>query len=172
MFVSASASSDVPAGKKLVGGAQVGYARRLYKTEHGETSIEAGYDFVYEEYSAVPDAASIHPARLAILNSTQIGEKSALAVTIEGLVNLNTERAPNPDGGDTVAPLQDLRTNLSGTLTSPLTEKLNLGLSVKIRSDRVPAPRPAFSLPYAPGFLPFAESLDTIAEASVLYTLL
>lgn len=172
VFVSASASSDVPAGKEFIAGGQAGYSRRLYKTDRSESSVEAGYDFSYEKYTSVELGAVIHSGRVALANATRIGANSALTFSAEALVNLNEESAPNPDGAATVAPLQDFRANVSAALTSQLTERLSVGLSAKLKYDRVPAPRAPFALPYAPGFIPFADTFDTVGEASLIYTLL
>lgn len=172
LFISARSSSDVPAGKELVGGGQLGYSRRLYKTEASQTFIEAGYDFQYEKYAAVEAAVSIHSARGALNHSTKFAENSLISLEAEVLTNLNAETAPNPEGGNIVDPFNDTRINVGARMTSTLTERIGLGFNFKLRYDNVPAPRPPFALPFAEGFLPFADKLDSVIEASVIVTLL
>lgn len=172
IFVTARAASDVPAGKELLGGAQLGYNRRLYKTESSETSVEAGYDFQYEEYVVTEAAVSIHSARVALQHSTKVGEANLFTVDLEGLANLNEETVPNPSGAATVPPLRDFRVNASANLTTNLSDRVGFGFTFKLRYDNVPAPRPPFAIPYAPGFVPFAERLDTVTEASLIVTFL
>lgn len=172
LFASARLNSDVPAGRALVAGGQLGYSRRLFKTDQTETLVEAGYDFQHQQYVAIDPATTIHSARVAALHSTQVGEGTLFALEAESLVNLNRETAPNPAGGNLVPPLEDLRFNAGARLTSALTERLSFGFSVRLRYDNVPAPRPPLGIPYAPGFVPFADKLDTVSEASLILTLL
>ena len=64
LFVSALTSADRPAGKKLVGGGQVGYSRLLFKTGVHELAAELGYDFSYESYvDTKVQSVSIHSLR-------------------------------------------------------------------------------------------------------------
>ena len=172
VYISGRAASDVPAGKELMGGGQVGYSRRLYKTDASETSLEAGYDLLYESYVAVTKSTAIHSARAAMLHSTKIREGTLVTAELEALVNLNPETAPNPKGGDTVAPLDDWRVNANASLTSALTERISFGFTFRLLYDHVPAPRPPFAIPFAAGFRPFADRLDTYSEASLIITLL
>src|SRR5205085_711905 len=47
--------ADRIAGKKLIGGGQVGYSRQLVKTDAHTAVAELGYDFSYESYLSPPD---------------------------------------------------------------------------------------------------------------------
>src|SRR5205823_6466103 len=46
-YVAAFATGDVPAGKELVAGGQIGYSRHLYQTKTQDLAAEIGYDFSF-----------------------------------------------------------------------------------------------------------------------------
>ena len=51
-YLSVQALTDVPAGKELVAGAQVGYSRQLFKSDHQRLVAELGYDLSMEQAAA------------------------------------------------------------------------------------------------------------------------
>src|SRR3954453_4320876 len=66
-YVLGQLGADRVAGKRLVGGGQVGYSRQLVKNPVHTTVAELGYDYSFERYFPQPDrnldAVSIHSAR-------------------------------------------------------------------------------------------------------------
>jgi putative salt-induced outer membrane protein YdiY len=175
-FLSARVASDPPAGKQIVGGTQLGYSRQIFKSERFETIGELGYDFTYEKDEDAPPAmtpgVSIHSLRAYLQESVRFPPQIGAALKFELLENLNSETAPNEDGTDTVGTFKDMRINAGATLNAALTSKVSLAFGFTVRYDAAPSLRPAFSLPYAPGFRPFADKLDTLTEASLVVTLL
>jgi hypothetical protein len=62
-------------------------------------------------------------------------------------------------------------------VTTTLRKSLSLSLGFTIKYDQNPAPRPVPSgspagTAYAPDFQPFAETVDTLTEATLVYTFL
>lgn len=175
-FVSARVASDPPSGKQILGGGQLGYSRLIFKSERFETVGELGYDFTYEKDEDAPPAVtpgvSIHSLRAYLQETIRFPPQIGAALKFEVLDNLNSENAPNEDGTDTVGSMQDVRINAGATLTAQLNSKVSLAFGFTARYDGAPSLMPAFKLPYAAGFRPFAEKLDTLTEASVVVTLL
>ena len=58
---------DEPAGKRLFGGAQIGYSRQVVKTDRNELLAELGYDFTFVQFAnpptGGPDQLLIHSLR-------------------------------------------------------------------------------------------------------------
>jgi hypothetical protein len=59
-------------------------------------------------------------------------------------------------------------------LTTTVLSRLSIAFGFTLRYDQNPAPRPipsgtAPGLVYAPGFQPFSDSIDTLAEATLIY---
>jgi putative salt-induced outer membrane protein YdiY len=167
LYVAALASADRPAGKDLVGGGQVGYSRRLFQNDHHEVVAELGYDFSYEDL-AVGDPLSIHSARAFAGYKGIIDDKTAVEGSLEALTNLNTlQTLPEESSA-----IEDTRVNAGAAVTTKLTDDISLSVSVAARYDRRPAPLPAFGgVPFAAGFTPVADELDTITKATLIVSL-
>jgi hypothetical protein len=174
--------ADRVAGKRLVGGGQLGYSRLLYKTDVHTAVAELGYDFSYESYFSQPDRTvdpvSIHSARVFLGELAKLTADTGLTASVEALFNLNREKAPDAsDPARTeVAAFKDTRIIGKAGLTTTLYGKLSFGFGVTVSYDQNPAPRPvpasAGGAKFAPGFRPFAERFDTLTEATLVFTFL
>jgi hypothetical protein len=174
--------ADRIAGKRLVGGGQVGYSRQLLNTETQTLVAELGYDFSYESYVAQPgrtiDPVSIHSARVLAGHRMAINPQTGLNVSGEALFNLNEEQVLNAnDPTRMVVPaFRDTRLIGRANLTTTLRKNLSFGFGFTVRYDQNPAPRPlpgaAGGVPFAPGFVPFANKVDTLTEATLVFTFL
>jgi hypothetical protein len=183
-FASAFGSGDQIAGKAFVGGGQVGYSRQLHKTDANLLVAELGYDFSYERYVQQPgkpplDPVSIHSARAFVADTLKVSGETGATASVEALFNLNKEGAAlNVDTGmPGVDAFKDTRVNGKLGLTTTLHKSLSVGLGLTLKYDQNPAPRPVPSgapsgSMYAAGFQPFANKLDTLAEATLIYTFL
>lgn len=171
-FLTGKVLSDEPAGKELLVTAQAGYSRQLVKTARQEALAEIGYDFTSEKLTAAESAFPIHSARALFGYAVKVTETTGANVKVELLVNLNEERAPNVRGGDVVGPFGDTRVNAQAGLNFALLKNLTFGVGATLRYDHAPAPLAPLPIPYAPGFVPFAEPLDLITEAQVIFTFL
>jgi putative salt-induced outer membrane protein YdiY len=176
-YLMGSLAADQIAGKELVGGLQVGYSRRLFKNDWHETVAELGYDFSYESYTASDlDSVAIHSARVFLGQASKVTPTTAVTAQVEALFNLNTEsKALRPSGMGAVAGVDafdDTRVNAKVGLTTTLWKNIAFTFSYTIRYDHAPAPLPEFKLKFADGFRPFAETLDTLAEAALVVNFL
>jgi large conductance mechanosensitive channel len=182
-YASAQGAGDQVAGKSFYGGGQAGYSRQVLKDERNLMVAELGYDFSYERYVQQPnktlDPVSIHSARVFVGETLTLTPSSGITASVEALLNLNKEGAalnvntqmPGVDA------LHDTRVVGKLGLTSTLWKRLSLafGLTVKYDQNPAPLPVPSGSLPgaaYAPGFVPFAEKVDTLTEANLIFTFL
>lgn len=165
-FVAGLISADRLAGKELVGGAQAGFSRQIYKSATHEVVAEAGYDFSYEDYVVAGDAVSIHSARLYVGEVAKLSDTTGVTASLEALTNLNDETTPTGE----VGALEDMRLLGKVGVSAALRQNVSLMLSFTARYDAAPAPLPRFALPFAAGFQPEAEELDTITEAAVIVT--
>jgi hypothetical protein len=167
LYATARLFSDEPAGKELVGGAQAGYSRLLFKNPCNELVSEIGYDFSYENFVAPGDAVNIHSARGFAGYVGKLKADTEISGSAEVLLNLNKESTPTGD----VKAFKDTRVNGKAGLTTKLTGRLSFKFGLTLKYDHAPAPRAPF-----PGFTyefnALAEKLDTIAEATLLVTLL
>lgn len=163
-------SADEPAGKELIGGGQAGYSRQLYKSDDHELVAEGGYDFTYENYLTddVDDAVVIHSGRAFAGYTGKVREETQFSTSVETLVNVNDLDTPTGP----VARFHDVRMTGKAELTTQLWEKVSFSFSFTAKWDNAPAPRAPFALPYAPGFNPMADELDTITKASLIINLL
>jgi hypothetical protein len=179
-YASGLAAADKVAGKAFVGGGQVGYSRQLLKDAVQTIVSEIGYDFSYESYVQQPmrtlDAVSIHSARLFVGETMKLSSASAANASVEALLNLNTEgSALNVHTGmPGVSPFHDTRMVGKVGLTTTVLSRLSIAFGFTLRYDQNPAPRPipsgtAPGLVYASGFQPFSDSIDTLAEATLIY---
>jgi hypothetical protein len=164
MYAAALAGFDHAAGKDFQGGAQLGYSRGLYKTKVHEVLGEVGYDYTYLKL-ATGDTASIHSARGFVGYKGKLAETTALEASLEGLFNLNTVTIGDRQAGF----FKDARLNGMVGVTTSLSTKLSLSASFTVRYDNFPAPLAKFGgLPYAPGFEPLADKVDTITKVTVI----
>ena len=171
-YISAQIAADSVAGKELYGGGQIGYSRQLYKTDHSEFVGEAGYDYTAEKDNNIP-AVQIHSGRLFAGYTGTIGTGTSAYLNVEALFNLNTETAPNAsDHTNKVSAFQDTRVIGKVGALSTFYKNCSIGLSLTVKYDNNPAPRPALALPYAAGYQPFADKLDTIIEAALIVNLI
>jgi putative salt-induced outer membrane protein YdiY len=176
--------ADRVAGKKLVGGGQAGYSRQLVKNEVHTAVAELGYDFSYESYVTTPDRpvepVAIHSARAFVGELFKLTDATGLTGSVEALFNLNKEKAP--DASDPTGTRKQVKafkdTRLIGKLglTTTLYKNLSFGFGVTVLYDQNPAPQPlpssAAGAKYAPTFHPFAERIDTLTEATLVFTFL
>jgi hypothetical protein len=167
VYASASASADEPAGKEFVGGGQIGYSRQLYKTNKHELVGEVGYDLSYES-PAVGDGQTIHSARAFAGWAGKLTGDTGVEASVEVLSNFNKLDTP-PDGVDS---FEDTRINAKTKLTTKIWGNLNFGFTFTLKYDNAPSPRPPLSLPYADGFVPLADELDTKTQVSLIYNFL
>jgi len=177
LYLTAVAGFDQPAGKDFAGGGQAGYSRLLYKSEFQEAKAEVGYDFTYEDLSAVDNPTSIHSLRAFVgykgALTTEKGDDGKLKaltgvdVSVEGLFNVNPLDVPTGHAG----PFEDTRINGNAAITTKLLDDIALNVSFTAKFDNVPAPL-ALPIPYAPGFLVEAEKLDTLTKATLVVTFL
>jgi hypothetical protein len=132
--------------------------------------LELGYDYSYENFVAdnVPDL-HIHSLRGFFSYNIAVTKDTALGADIEVLCNMNELDA---GGGYFASAFEDTRVNARILLNTRLWKKLSFRFSFTARYDNVPAPKPPLDLPYAPGFLPRAEKLDTLTDISLIYAFL
>lgn len=167
-YLSARIEANEPAGKELVGGAQVGYSRLLVKSDRSELTAELGYDFQYENFVVVGDPLNIHSVRGFVGYAGKLSDDTGVDLSAEALFNLNEESTPSGE----VAAFDDARVNGRMGLTTKLWSDVSFRFSFTARYDNAPAPRPPLALPYAAGFVPLANELDTISEISLIVNLL
>lgn len=170
-YASLQALTDVPAGKELVAGGQVGYSRQLYKSERHRAVAELGYDLSLER-AAVADAelVQVHSARAFAAEDLKLSEATGLFVNVEALFNLNEETAPAA-GYEAPAAFEDIRVVAKTGITTKLWENLAFGFSFGLRYDQAPAPLKAPpGATFAPTYRPLARTWDTTTEASLVMT--
>jgi large conductance mechanosensitive channel len=174
------AAADRIAGKSFVGGGQIGYSRQLLKDDAQTLVSEIGYDFSHERYVQQPmrtlDPVTIHSARLFVGETMKLSSASIANASVEALLNLNREgSALNVNTGmPGVSAFHDTRIVGKVGLTTTVLSRLSVAFGLTLRYDENPAPRPipsgtAPGLVYAPGFQPFSEKIDTLAEATLIY---
>jgi len=183
-YVSGLAAADKIAGKAFVGGGQLGYSRQLIKTDKNTLVAEIGYDFSHESYVEQPgktiDPVSIHSARLFVGETAKLTSDTGLTASVEAFANLNKEtKALNvdPPHDPGVDPFHDMRMIGKLGVSTTLFKSLSAAFGFRIRYDQNPAPLPVPSgtpagVGFAPGFQPFAETVDTAWEMTLIYTFL
>lgn len=165
LFAALLASRDLPAGKELVLGGQIGYMRQLHKSEHSEVTGEFGYDFAREDLTA-GDPLAIHSLRAFVGAKATPSEGVEVDGSVEALSNLNTLDLPTgADGG----PFQDTRVNGHVGITAKIGKRLAVQTAIDAKYDHRPGPLQVKGL--ADGFVPAATKLDMIMKASLIYTL-
>ncbi len=146
-------------------------------------TAELGYDLSYESYVSQPgktlDAVTIHSARLFVGEVLKLSAATGVNASAEALFNLNKEgsayKVGTQDKG--VDAFHDTRLVGKLGLTTTLIKSLSFGFCFTVRYDQNPAPRPLpASTPsgvgYKSTFFPFADKVDTLTEASLVYTFL
>jgi hypothetical protein len=182
-YASGQAAADKIAGKSFYGGGQVGYSRQVLKTEMNLVVAEIGYDFSYESYVPQPnktlDAVTVHSARVFAGETLTLSTATGLTASVEALFNLNKEgKAISVSTGmPGVDPFNDTRVVGKVGMTTTLLKSLSMSFGFTLRYDQNPAPRPVPSgapagSSYAPTFQPFADKVDTLTEATLVYTFL
>jgi hypothetical protein len=182
-YVSGQAAADKIAGKTFYGGGQIGYSRQLLKDDRHLLVAEIGYDFSYERYVQQPmrvlDPIAIHSARVFVGETLKLSPETGFTGSVEAFFNLNREtKAIDVDTRQPgVKPFQDTRVIGKLGLTTTLRKKLSIGLGVTLRFDQNPAPLPLpqgapMGAMYAAGAEPFAATVDTLTEATLIYTFL
>jgi len=164
LFIAALAARDTPAGKESVLGGQLGYSRRLYKSDVAETVAEIGYDFSREDL-VTGDPVAIHSGRGFIGHKATMTEGAQLDAAIEALTNFNREKLPTgKDGGA----FKDTRVNLKIAISAKI--GINLAVQMGFEAHFDNRPGPLGIKPLAMGFVPEASQVDTLMKASLIYT--
>ena len=165
LFVAALIGRDLPAGRELVLGAQLGYSRQLYKTEKAEAVGEAGLDYSNENL-VIGESVKIISGRAFVGYKAEMTEGTNFETSGELLVNLNDEGTlPTGADGDIA---RDFRLNFKASVSSKIGKNLAFQSSIEARYDNRPGPLNLKNL--AMGFVPEASGLDTIMKASLIYT--
>lgn len=167
LFVATLISRDLPAGKELVLGAQLGYSRQLYKSEKVEAVGEAGLDYSNENL-VVGDSLKIISGRLFIGYKAEMTEGTTFETSGELLTNFNDE-GTLPTGA-TAGIGRDTRFNFKASISSKIGKNLAFSSSLEAKYDNRPGPLALKNL--AMNFVPEASGLDTIMKASLIYTFL
>lgn len=167
VFVTGKIAKNEPAGKKWFGGGQLGYSHLLYNKDGHKLTSEAGYDYTYESYVAGGDALNIHSARLYLGYEGKLSDDTGVKTTHEGLLNFNELSAPN----GTIDPFQDFRYTGTLELNTKMYKNVSFSFGFQVNYDHAPAPRPAIGgLPFAAGYLPLADKVDTVTKATLIVT--
>jgi hypothetical protein len=190
-YVSGQAAADKIAGKSFYGGGQIGYSRQVYKSTMHLVVAELGYDFSHERYvqagMTTPPPVSIHSARIFAGETLTLTKATGITASVEALFNLNTETTAFDASSTTVPPAKgvdafhDTRVNGKVGLTTTLYSKLSIGFGFTVKYDQNPAPLPippgspsgaAFDTNPGFAFFPFADKVDMLTEATLIYTFL
>jgi hypothetical protein len=171
LYVTAFAGGNTPAGKEVLAGGQVGYARQLFKNDVHLLSAELGLDYSYENLVVQTPDLHIASLRAFVGYGVTLSKDTLVAMDIEVLCNLNP--LDNVGAGRSASSFEDTRVNGRASLTTRLYKALSFRLAFTARFDNVPAPLGKIGpLPFAPGFQPVAEKLDTITDASLVVSFL
>lgn len=168
LYAAALAATDKPAGKQFIGGGQAGYSRGLYKEQDHEVLGEVGYDFSYLK-PVTGDAVSIHSGRAFVGYKGKLSKDTALEASGEVLFNLNSIKF----GTRTASAFEETRATGIASVVSALSTKLSLSVSFTAKYDNFPPPLAKIGpLPFAPGYEPAADKLDTITKVSLIFKFL
>lgn len=172
-YAGVSVGGDRPAGKTIFGGGQLGVSYTFYKDDNHELVGELGYDLSYEDYvDDTVDANLIHSLRAFVGYKLKVAENTAIYANVEGLFNLNKESVPTADGSNEAGAFEDTRIIGKAGISTKLWKIVAFSFGFTAKYDNTPAPLAPFAIPFAAGFVPLAEKLDTITEASLVFTLL
>lgn len=167
LFITALASADEPAGKELVLGAQAGYSRTVFKTDKHTIVGEIGYDYSYEDL-VVGDPLSIHSARGFAGHTGALSDDTSVDSSLELLLNVNSLDTAVGE----VGPGEDARVKGTIAITTKLFDDISFRFGFTALYDHAPAPRRPLGIPYADGFVPLADELDTKTEATLIVNFL
>lgn len=168
LYAALGFAGDKPAGKELVANGQLGYSRLVYGDEVHQLLAEAGYDYTHEELVAGNDL-DIHSLRGFAGYSGKLSPDTGVDGSVEGLFNVNELDSPT---GGTIDRFEDNRVTSKLALTTKMYENVSFRFGFEARYDNAPSPRPPLAVPYAPGFVPLAEELDTKTEATLIVNFL
>jgi hypothetical protein len=188
-YVSGQAAADRIAGKTFFGGGQLGYSRQLVADAMNLLVAEIGYDYSYESYVQQPgktiDAVSVHSARLFVGEALKLSPATGITASVEALFNVNREgKALNhTNGAPGVDAFADTRVVGKAALTTTVWKALSIAFGFTLRYDENPAPLPIpptapKGAVYSPTTyaatmgVPFARTVDTLTEATLIYTFL
>ncbi len=181
-YAMAQIGADRIAGKRLYGGGQLGYSRQLLKNEQHTLVVELGYDFSYESYVPSPGktigGVSIHSARLFAGELFSLTKETGFSGSFEAMFNLNKEDALNANdltgSSKGVDAFKDTRLVGKLGINTILRKRLSMAIGFTIKYDQNPAPwpLPSGAPPFEANFLPFADKVDTLTEATLIYTFL
>ncbi|HEU5055956.1 MAG TPA: DUF481 domain-containing protein [Kofleriaceae bacterium] len=167
LYVVGGLAGDRPAGKDLVGNGQLGYSRQVFQNEVHLLVAEVGYDYTYESLVG-GESNSIHSLRTFAGYGGKLSDETGVDGSVEALFNVNEYDTP----AGTIDRFQDNRVTSRMSITTKMFGDLSFRFAFEARYDNAPSPRPPFAIPYAAGFAPLAESLDTKTEASLIYNFL
>ena len=168
LYASAQLATDRPAGKDVVGELQAGYSRGLYKDRCQELVGEVGYDFTYVNLAA-GSSSTIHSGRLFGGYKAKVRSTTQVEASLEALLNGNTVTYGMREAG----PLKANRLNGTVGVVTALSKKLSLNASFTAKYEQFPAPLAKIGgIPFAAGFEPPAEKLDTLTKISLIFQFL
>lgn len=170
LYAAVGFAADEPAGKELVFNGQVGYSRQVYQDAVHLVLAEVGYDFTRETLVVGP-GQSIHSLRGFAGYGGKLSPDTAVDASVEGLFNVN-KLGDNPVEGETIDRFEDNRITSKLALTTKMGENVSFRFGFEARFDNAPSPRPPLAIPYAPGFTPLADELDTKTEATLIVNFL
>jgi hypothetical protein len=173
LYLTGTIGADVPAGKDLFAGGQLGYSRLVLKTSVHELTAEAGFDATYEDLAlAGVDGVAIFSGRVFFGYAGTVSATTGISASAEALFNVNTEDAPYLPEGE-VGPGEDTRVIGKLALTSKLYSDISVRLGFSAKFDNAPAPLAGFAgLPFDSAVPPLTEKLDTVTELSVIVNFL
>jgi putative salt-induced outer membrane protein YdiY len=167
LYASAAASGDRPAGKRLLGEAQLGYARALVLSPVHELTVELGYDLAHQDFVTSSASTTSHSARAFVGYQILPWRELALRLSVDSLANLAPEHGPT----GTVEALHHARVLARAEADVKVGAKGAIGLRLRARYDSAPAPLPQLGgQAFEPGFVPLAERLDRTTELVFVYT--
>ncbi|MDZ4695634.1 MAG: DUF481 domain-containing protein [Deltaproteobacteria bacterium] len=173
-YVVGQALTDEPAGKAIAGGGQIGYSRLAFKSEIHTVAAELGYDFSYEKAAASgAEGVPIHSGRVFVSDTLKLTNDTGLSAGVEVLSNLNEEKESKAGyvvRYGSLGPLKDTRVSGKLQLSTTLLSNVSFGFGFTARYDNRPG---LVGLPGGVsdgGFLPRANKLDTLMEASLIVT--
>lgn len=168
LYVAALGGFDDPAGKKFFGGGQIGYSRAIYESKMHQLLGEIGYDVEYVKLTA-GQSSTIHSGRLFAGYKVTVRKETAFNASVEALINGSTITYGNRSAGA----FDGTRVTGVFDVTTALSTKLSVDVSFTLKYDNFPAPLPEFGMtPFAPGFAPLADPLDTITKISLILKVL
>lgn len=167
VYIAALASRDLPAGKESAVGGQVGYSRRVYKTDRTEAVAEVGLDYSRENLVAGP-AVQILSARGFFGFKSELTEGASFSSSLEALTNLNKETLPTTENPEATF-AEDTRVLGQVAVSAKIGKNLAVQSSIEVKYDHAPGPLAIKNLSMT--FVPEASSLDTTMKASLIYTI-